>query len=371
MFFVKSRNTWMTAILCLLGVGTVSGGVREANEAFLEGSEAYKQKNYVQAADRYMAAKLYADDPAMKVKALQEAMNSYRAAGLREKEFSCVENLLNAYPGYIDYSAMVNREYEIGNDFFKGHRDPEYWSLRWIPWLTGGDLTQKIYEAALKHAPFSRYAPEAKLRIARLMIDNGKSEEALKQLRELIRNYPDSEARKYGYLELISALMYLARYGDGDGAYNREVNEVMSDFLRKYTNAPEGEWVKKRILEAKDINAQRLYDLAKYYNRIGRTDPAERYLGKVLRDYPDTLPADKSEKLLSSIDESFVPLKFRPKLESRYQSYKEEPLPAEGEPIMVAPECSNGKWLLPIRDLGMGGNNIKIERAKTGVSEKK
>ncbi len=358
---INSGLFWRIAALAVIAL-PLHAGAPEANEAFREGIEASKQKDYAHAADRFMAAKLYADDARMKVKALQEAAAAYRAAGLRDKEFSCLETLIIAFPGYIDFSATVDREYQIGDDFFKGHRDPAYWSLRWIPWLTGSDLTLKIYEAALKHAPFSQYAPEAQLRVARLLIDDGKTNEALKYLRELIRNYPDSPSRKYGYLELINALMQLARFGDGDGAYNREANEVMADFLKKYPAAPECDWVRKRILEAKDINAQRLYDLAKFYNRLDRTQTAERYLNKVLRDYPDALPVDKSESLLSKIDEKYTPMKFRPELESRYQSFSEKELPAEGEPIMVAPENSDGKWLLPIRDLGLG-NEVKVERS--------
>ncbi len=354
---------WRIAVLAVMALPLrLHAGTAEANEAFREGIEASKQKNYVQAADRFMAAKLYADDARMKVKALQEAAAAYRAAGLREKEFSCLENLIVAFPGYIDFSALVDREYQIGNDFFKGHRDPAYWSLRWVPWLTGTDLTMKIYEAALKHAPFLQYAPEAQLRMARLLIDDGKTNEALKYLRDLIRNYPDSDSRKYGYLEMINALMHLSRFGDGDGSYNREANEVMNEFLKKYPDAPEGDWVRKRILEAKDINAQRLYDLAKFYNRLERTQTAERYLNKVLRDYPDAVPVDKSEALLSKIDQKYTPMKFRPELESRYQSFKENRLPEEAEPIMVAPENSDGKWLLPIRDLGLN-TNVKIDRA--------
>lgn len=341
----------------------VSAGNAEAAAAFEKGAAAMKEHRYSRAADAFMEAKLQADSAKLKVKALEQAAAAYKSAGLREKEFGCVETLLNAFPSYVNYQQMVDREYQIGNDFFKGHRDPEYMALSWIPWLTGGDKTAMIYEAALEHAPFSAYAPQARLRLARLYLDDKKEDKALKQLRELIRNYPDSDARKYGYLELIDTLIVLARAGDGDGAYNREANEVMADFLRLYPNATEAEWVKKRVIEARDINAQRYYDLAKFYSRIGRNEPAERYLNRVLRDYPDTLPVDKSEELLSKIDTKSEPLKFRPPLESRYQKYPETSLPEEAEPIMIVPESSGNKWLLPIRDLARE-NQVEIKGDK-------
>lgn len=344
---------------------TLSAGNSEAEIAYKKGMAALDKNAYIAAADDFKEAKLQADSAKIKVKALIQAADAYGKAHIYEKEFECVETLLNAFPSHINFKEMVDREYQIGNEFFKGHRDPEYWSLRWIPWLTGSDKTAQIYEAALEHAPFSAYAPQARLRLARIFLDDKNPEKALKQLRELIRNYPDSAARKYGYLELIDTLMQLSRFGDGDGAYNREANEVMSDFLRLYPNSTEAAWVKKRIVEAKDINAQRLYDLAKFYSRTGRNAPAERYLNQVLRDYPDTIPVDKSEELLSKIDNQSTPLKFRPPLESRYQKYQETGLPDEAEPIMIVPENSGNKWLLPIRDIGRENQSeIKTSQEK-------
>lgn len=346
--------------LCSLSAALLADEA-EANVRFNAGLSDYKSGRYVEAADNFMAARLLTDTPSMKLKALERAAMAYRNANLRLKEFECVETMLNAYPSLVDFKQLVDREYEIGNAFFAGHRDPAYWSLRWIPWLTGEDMTESIYSAALGHAPFSSYAPQARLRLARMYIDDGKSEKALIQLRELTGKYPDSEEKRYGYLELVSALMHLARFGDGDGAYNREANEVMELYLRKYPDSKEADWIRKRVLEAKDINARRLYDLARFYQRTGVTKPAERYLNKVLREYPDSLSADNSERLLSKLDRDFSPLKFRPEIESRFQSFEEKGIPAVSEPVMITPEGSNGKWLLPIRDLGLG-NKIAVKR---------
>ncbi len=359
---MKGLKNGITILSVLLLSLSVHGNQQEASEEYSKGLKAYKSRNYLDAAKNFMAARLLADERAMKVKALKKAAESYGKAGFLKKEFLCIESLLKGYPSQINYKQLVDREYIIGNKFFAGHRDPAYAPLRWVPWLTGNDQSTLIYAEALKHAPFSSYAPQARLRLARLYINNGKSLNAIKQLRTLTKKYPDSEAKKYGYLELANALMHLARYGDGDGRYNREANEVMNEYLRKYPKSKEAEWVKKRILESKDINAKRLYNLAQYYNRIGNKKPAERYLNKVLREYPDSIPVDESEALLSKIDNNFVPLKFRPEIQNRHQEYTEEPLPNEAEPIIMTPEGSNGRWLLPIRDLGIDRNKISEDK---------
>jgi tetratricopeptide (TPR) repeat protein len=334
----------------------------EANIAFKDGLEKYAAGDYFPAAKRFLDAELLADSPAMKADALKEAVNSYRQAKMYYKEFECVERLLNAFPSFIDFSKMVEREYEIGDEYYRGYRDPEFWALRWIPWLTGPDRAIEIYEKALKHAPFASNAPRAKLRMAVLLIETNKIDKAFEYLREIIKQYPGTIECKYAYLELGNALFQLSQKGDGDGKFNREAVEVFSAFLAAYPKEPECDFVRKCLLKSKDINAQRLLGMAKFYNRIGRSEPAERYLNDVLKQYPDSTEADKSEEMLTKIDKTYVPEGFRPEVESRIQSFRQIPIPPEDSATLVVPENSDGKWLLPIKDLGLGKKDDKTSK---------
>jgi hypothetical protein len=169
---------------------------------------------------------------------------------------------------------------------------------------------------------------------------------------------------------LSNALFQLSQKGDGDGKYNREAVTVLNTFLAKYPNAPECDWVRKCLLKTKDINAQRLYGIASFYHRFGRNEPAERYLSDVMKQYPDSLAADRSEELLTKIDKTYVPEGFRPEIESREQKYREIPLPPEASDTITVPENSNGKWLLPIKDLGIPNKDevkSKDNKDKTGI----
>ncbi|MFA6104645.1 MAG: outer membrane protein assembly factor BamD [Victivallaceae bacterium] len=338
---------------------TVRANDAEASAAYKDGLEKYAAKEYYPAAKKFLDAELLADSPSQKAEALKEAVNSYRQAKMYYKEFECVERLVNYYPSFIDFSKMVDREYEIGDEYYHGYRDPEFWALRWVPWLTGPDRAVEIYEKALKHAPFAGNAPQAKLRAAVLLIETNKVDKAMEFLRQIIKQHPDTPECKYAYLELGNALFQLSQKGDGDGKYNREALEVFNAFLTKYPQAPECDFVKKCLLKSKDINAQRLLGMAKFYQRIGRSEPAERYLNDVLKQYPDSLAADKSEEMLTKIDKTYVPEGFRPEVESRNQSFKQIPIPPEASPVMVVPENSDGKWLLPIKDLGIGKKDEK------------
>jgi outer membrane protein assembly factor BamD (BamD/ComL family) len=224
-----------------------------------------------------------------------------------------------------------------------------------------------MVEKALKHAPFSKRAPEAKLRLAVLLIEEGKTPEGLKHLRELVKNYPQSKYCKYAYLELGNALFQLSKAGDGDGKYNNEALSVFKAFKKKYPKADETDWINKCLLKSKDIQAKRLLGIAKFYKRIGRTAPAERYLNDILVKYPDSKSAETSEEILSEIDKSYIPEGFKPSLKSRYQKYDVIPIPSQTSRIIIVPENSNGKYLYPIRDLGIK----KPEEKNEGEDEDK
>ena len=365
LFLLKKLNFCRIAAFSFL-LSTAFSAARandaDANIAYKEGLEKYTAKEYYPAAKKFLDAELLADSPSLKADALKEAVNSYRQAKMYFKEFECVERLLNYYPSFIDFPKMVEREYEIGDEYFHGYRDPEFWAFRWVPWLTGPDRAVEIYEKALKRAPFASNAPEAKLRVAVLLIETNKVDKAMEYLRQIIKQHPETPECKYAYLELGNALFQLSQKGDGDGKYNREALEVFNAFLTKYPKAPECDFVRKCLLKSKDINAQRLLGMAKFYQRIGRTEPAERYLNDVLKQYPDSLAADKSETMLTKIDKTYVPEGFRPEVESRNQSFKQIPIPQEASPVMVVPENSDGKWLLPIKDLGLGKKDEKASK---------
>ena len=328
-----------------------------STEKFQEGLKELRAGSYKPAAETFEDAEYLTKNVRMKAEAAKEAMKSYRAGKLFYQEFIVIERLLNSYPAEVDFAKLVEREYEICDLYYRGHRDHQFWSLRWIPWLTGPDRTEEILEKALKHAPYAKTAAKAKLRLAILLIEKSNLDAGLKQLRELIKNYPSSKYCKFAYLELGNALYQLSLTGDGDGKYNNEALSVFKSFIKKYPKATEIDWIKKCLLRSKDIQAKRLLGIAKFYKRIGRTAPAERYLNDILVKYPDSKSADKSEEILAQIDKSYTPEGFRPELKSRYQKYDVIPIPESTSRIIVVPENSKGKYLFPIRDLGIKKKN--------------
>jgi hypothetical protein len=140
----------------------------------------------------------------------------------------------------------------------------------------------------------------------------------------LVDEFQDTNRAQYRLLrQLAGDDSQIAAVGDDDQSIFRFQGasvDNMLRFLQKYPKATEKDWVEKCFLKSKDIQAERLLNIATFYKRIGRSEPAERYLTDVLKKYPDSLAAENSEEMLTKLDKTYVPEGFRPEVESRFQS---------------------------------------------------
>ncbi len=323
----------------------------KAREAISKAMSFEKSGKFYEAADAYMDAHLYSESQAVKSNSLIAAAKNYRLAGQRNKEFDCLERLMKAHPGKFDYKNAIDREYQIGDEFFEGHRDTIF---SWIPFIKNENKCVPIYEAALKNAPCSERAPETRLRLGRLYLDAQDHDKAIKCFKDTIKLHPETRAAKYASLELCNTLLQLSRKGDGDGKYASQAIEAFDEFLAAHPKDPECKWVSRSKDEVKGIIAKRLNGLAEYYHRLGKDEVAERYLTQVIKDYPTTEPVNKSEDLLASIDQSYKIAPDRKDYAPEPRFYQRGPMGKQEAPVIVVPENSDGKWLLPIKDLNYG-----------------
>ena len=348
---------WLTAaflVVSFISAIPLRGSDDDAKALLREARNEYKEKDYYSAASKSLDAEHMADSVELKAEAVKLAVLSYRKEKLYYREFQNIEKLLSSYSSQADYASLVKRQFEIGDAYYKGHRDPAYYALRWVPWLYDEDRTIEIYEKALSHAPYSESAATAKLRTAvKLIEEKGELEKAMELFRGIVKDHPDTPEAKMALLRLGVTLAALAEYGDGDGAYNREAIVVLNEYKNKYPEATELDYVNKLILRTRDIQAQRLMNIADFYRMNDRSEVTERYLGEVIRLYPDTKSAEDAERMLTEMDKTYIPQPVQPAIEPRLQSYDSYPIPEYRGKLLITPQQSDGKYLRPFYDLGL------------------
>ena len=339
------------AALLLISAAALFGDDTEAAKLYEEGRKLYLDGAYYKSGKIFAEAEERAKSNAVKANSLLAQIGAWRMCELYYREFKAIEKILTLYPEYADFATLVNREYELADEYSRGKRDPAFWALRFIPWLVEEDHSEEIFKRALERAPFSPFGARAHLRLAYIYDQNGHVKESIGQLREIVRDYPNSEQHKFAMLALAEGLLELSRRGDGDGTYIREAADVLARFKERYPEAEENDWARRKLLESKDIQAQRIYDMAEFYRKSGRTEAAERYLAKVVSEYPESLPAVQSEKELVELDKSFLPGDFLPDPESRLPRIKAYSLPEEAKRILIAPGADGHHNMVPMYDL--------------------
>ncbi len=345
---------WMLVAVFLVGSFALRADDREATDSYRLGREAYEKEDYRTASKRFEDAELYADSAVVKSNALRARIAALQMCGLPYQEFEAIERMLTEYPEYADFVSLIDREYALAKMYDDGVREPAFWSLRWIPWLVGDDKSIEIYRKALERAPFSERAPQARLRLAYLLDQKGEVKESLAELRRIIQEFPDSPECELAYLALGNGLFELSRRGDGDARYAREAYDVFREFQNKYPDAPENDFVRTILAQSRDIQAERLLTIADFYESSGRREASERYLARILKEFPDTGAAADSERRLVELDKSFVPDDFQVGAEPRLQRYPAYKLPEESGKLLIVPGRGNRKYLLPVYDLGLG-----------------
>ena len=323
----------------------------EASKLYEKGRKLYLDGSYYDAGKTFAEAEKRADSNAIKANSLLSQVGAWRMCELYYREFKAIEKLLTKYPEYAEFGPLVDREFELGELFAQGKREPAFWGLRFIPWLVGEDHAEEIFKRALSRAPFAKFGAKAHLRLAYIYDQSGRVKESIKQLREIVRDYPNSEQHKFAMLALAEGLLELSRRGDGDGSYIREAADVLARFGERYPDAEENAWAKRKLLEAKDIQAKRLYDMAEFYRKSGRSEAAERYLARIVSELPDSTYAAQSEAELVDMDTSYLPGDFPADPEARLPKIKSYSLPVEARHILISPGVGNNHYLIPVYDL--------------------
>ena len=334
---------------------------KSAVTEFRQGAEKEKAEKYLSAAASFEEAHVQADDPVLKANALMNAARCYRKAGQYGKEFDVLQGLVKIHVSRINYSAVVQRQYEIANLYYKGHRD---YFVSWLPFIKKDDRTAELFEKVLENAPCAEPAPEIRLGLGRIYMDDQKPSQAAETFRKLIQLHPESKEAKFAALELANLFIQQAESGDGDGKFAKEALETLEKFQKKYPDDPEMEWVKQSIKKVHSLIALRYCKLGDFYVKSGKKETAERYYALVLSDYPNTPESKIAEKKLAKLDKNFI--SSRKPYTPEERKFIEMTLPEEPSAVLIHPGNSNGRFLLPVRDLN---KNVSAPQKQTIVKE--
>lgn len=357
----------LAAVLLGYGAPDAFGTEAQSADATSRAAALEKQGKWESAAKAYMAAELYSDEPNRKADSLLRAARAYRKAGFLGSELDCLIRLTDEHINRIDFTMVVSRMYTIGDAFFDGHHDVV---VTWLPFIYDKDRTEEAYEVAVKNAPCAKQAASARLRLGVLYMESGRHTAAIEKFQEVMRLHPETRTARHANVQLANLYCKLSEIGDGDGKWSKRAIEILDALIRDYPDDPQIPWAKQQRSLIDSRTAKRLHGLAEYYHRTGQDNVAQRYLTRVIRNYGATADSMDSERLLAEIDKSYVPPEKNAVRKQPYRmTIQRNTIPLERTTILTVPENSDGRFLLPVQDLGMDVNRDSRNNDSKGKLE--
>jgi outer membrane protein assembly factor BamD (BamD/ComL family) len=255
----------------------------------------YTEGRYRKSANAYQAL-VYAwpDSP----EAPQAQLALAKVQELRQlyaKSFDEYQYLFEYYPGQFDYQEILDRQNKIANFLMKTPKA----SFLFFPGFDAPERALPMFEKIIKNAPTGVHAATAQLNIGIIHELNEEEEDAVSAYEILQNRYnapdllPQAAFREAHCLVKI----HINRPHDEDAC--NAARAALVQYISTYPGHEQVEQARGFLKDLNDHQAQRAYELARYYQKTARRPKAaivayEDYL----RKYPDTTLAPSAKEQL-------------------------------------------------------------------------
>lgn len=280
--------------------------------------------------------------------------------GELEDAFEILKELVEDYNFEIDYEKVLNLQFEISNERYEKSGSSNFFG--------SSEEAIEFYEALIAQAPYSKGAATSMLRIGMLQQDDNDDIAAMSTYHKLIATYPKSDEAGYARIYIAQFNIHSMRGIHGNLELMREAKTQLRLFINQYNKHPLLSEAKDQLASLEEVEAERTYNLALFYLDPVHSRPAaaKRYLYKVVVDYPDTEAALAAEAKLEKLDKNYkgeiktrqISKKKNDALQKKLEQQIFSPLAPQAKDrstrrIIVRPEDSKGKYLVPVEDLGL------------------
>ena len=158
-----------------------------------------------------------------------------------------------------------------------------------------------VYGMVVKNMPDSRNASEFQYRIGLCYQREGNLEEAAKEFRKLISNYPNSVWIDDAYYWIAVCSITPSSSSSYDQSSTDAAIDKLTKFTESFPSSNLCSLAEHKIRELQEIKAQKDYEIAEFYNKQNNKKAAKIYYKQVLKTYSFSKWAVLAEKKLREI----------------------------------------------------------------------
>ena len=289
-------------------VGGTSGEVvREIHysddqSAFRAAEKLYAAKDYEGALNAYKRFLKNFSGSKFSSKAQLQIADLLLIQGRWSSAFDAYQKLITRYPNTPEFEGAVARQVLIANSYLDLSRVRVLGYAVPVPGFTGAERAQKMYEAILKNAPYSIYAPITQFNLG-LAFERQK---AIKQARDayqtVLDKYPNSDVCDDALYQIAYIYMRLGLTSSSQDLSALVLSkETFEDFLLQYPKSEKAPQARDNLATIGRSEAGNLLEIAKYYDWSKNYKAAIIYYNDIVRKQPKSADAETAKNRIEEL----------------------------------------------------------------------
>ena len=236
-------------------------------------------------------------DSALNAEAMYYTGQSLEALGKLYKAFEKYEKLLQEFGDTEYFHKALEAQFGIAREYLNGRKRRVLGILK----IPADDVGVKILERIPERRPSSLLAERSLMLLGDYYLAKKKYDEAVYAYDQLIVSYSSSAFIREARLQAAKA--YLGKFnGAGfDPAPLVEAKERLLEYQALYGANAQSSEVEPMLAKIEELQASRVYEIGRFYQRTGKKDSARVTFERVIRGWPNTEWAAKAQNKLKKL----------------------------------------------------------------------
>jgi len=200
------------------------------------------------------------------------------------------------------FDQVIRYKFEIARGFDEGARVHLFGRQKMPKWLPAYDEALEIYDEVITTLPRDDLAAQSLYRKGVILLRMEEYKKSIEAFQTLIRRFPKHPLSPDGYVGISE--VYLTEcdqeFPDANKLDLAEIN--LRKFRYHFPSEPRIAEAEKKLLGMKERLANDLLEIAEFYERTKKEKAAAIYYATIIKKYPETKAANKSEKRLKVLD---------------------------------------------------------------------
>lgn len=217
------------------------------------------------------------------------------------RAFNRLQAVFDEHPDFDQFDKLIQLQFDCASKLQDGARSRLLWVF---PGFKQYGKAIEQYEAIVKNAPYSLYAPLALMNVALIAEKRNDADLAIDALDRLINDYPQSMLAPDAYFNLAETYASLVKGSAYDQGATREAIRYFEDFLILFPKSTFAPKVEQRIDEMQTLEAESRFQLGEFfYLYRSNSNAALVFYNETLTLAPKSELAKQAESRITAINE--------------------------------------------------------------------